>query len=134
LKKKTGIILAVLAVVVVAGYFIATGIMKNIESNLEQLTDTDIANVDLSTIGDGTYSGNYAVFPVAAEVEVTVANHRITEIQLVEHRHGRGAAAEIIPAKVVEAQTLQVDTVSGATYSSKVILKAIENALISTGK
>jgi len=30
---------------------------------------------------------------------------------------------------VVEAQTLEVDAISGATYSSKVILKAIENAL-----
>ncbi|GAI95081.1 unnamed protein product, partial [marine sediment metagenome] len=36
--------------------------------------------------------------------------------------------------KVVEAQTLQVDAVSGATYSSKVILKAIENALNNANK
>ncbi|NOW05431.1 uncharacterized protein with FMN-binding domain [Clostridium beijerinckii] len=30
---------------------------------------------------------------------------------------------------VVKAQSLQVDTISGATNSSKTILKAIENAL-----
>jgi uncharacterized protein with FMN-binding domain len=35
---------------------------------------------------------------------------------------------------VVEAQTLEVDIVSGATYSSKVILKAIEAALNDANK
>jgi len=70
------------------------------------------------------------VFPVSAKVKVVVKGHRITGIELVEHRHGRGAAAEAIPGRVVEAQCLAVDTVAGATYSSKVILKAIENALM----
>ncbi len=65
---------------------------------------------------------------------MTVKNHQITEIELVKHKSGRGAPAEIIPSKVVEAQTLQVDAVSGATYSSKVILKAIENALNNANK
>lgn len=37
--------------------------------------------------------------------------------------------AKIINNHVVEKQTLDVDLVSGATVSSKVILKAIENAL-----
>jgi uncharacterized protein with FMN-binding domain len=34
----------------------------------------------------------------------------------------------------VGAQTLEVDAVTGATYSSKVILKAIENALKNANK
>ncbi len=37
--------------------------------------------------------------------------------------------AEKIPDKVLEEQSLQVDIVSGATFSSKVILKAVEDAL-----
>ena len=48
---------------------------------------------------------------------------------MLEHKNGQGTPAEVIPEKVVETQTLEVDIVSGATYSSKVILKAIENAL-----
>ncbi|MDO9536476.1 MAG: FMN-binding protein [Bacillota bacterium] len=134
MKKKTATILAVLSVVVVVGYFVATGMIKNIESNLAQLADLPVLNVDLSKIKDGTYAGNYMVFPVSAEVEVTVENHKITGIEIIKHTHGQGATAEIIPAKVVENQTLEVDTVSGATYSSKVILKAIENALLSASE
>lgn len=96
--------------------------------------DLDIQNVDLSKVGDGTYTGGYKVFPVAVEVRVRVENHSITEIELVKHTNGQGAPAEVIPRRVIESQSLDVDIVSGATYSSKVILKSIENALKSANK
>ena len=54
---------------------------------------------------------------------------KISNINILEHKNERGTPAEIIPKKVVDAQSLKVDVVSGATNSSKVILKAIENAL-----
>jgi uncharacterized protein with FMN-binding domain len=54
---------------------------------------------------------------------------RIGTTDLVKHRNGRGAAAEAITGKVISAQSLKVDTISGATMSSKVILLAIESAL-----
>ncbi|MFO8059504.1 MAG: FMN-binding protein, partial [Bacillota bacterium] len=82
---------------------------------------------------DGTYDGSHEVFPVSVEVRVTVQDHRITRIELVKHTHGRGEAAEVIPDRVLEAQTLKVDAISGATYSSKAILKAIEDALLKAG-
>jgi uncharacterized protein with FMN-binding domain len=88
----------------------------------------------LSKTNDGVYSGSYKVFPVVAEVKVTVKNHKISNIELVKHENGKGSSAEILPGKVVEAQSLDVDIISGATYSSKVILKAIENALNSSPK
>ncbi|PHS33909.1 MAG: FMN-binding protein [Alkaliphilus sp.] len=130
MKKKHKIILGILVVVIIGAYF---GI-KTIELNLEQLKDLKISNVDISKVPDGTYAGSYKVFPIIAEVKVTVKNHEITGIELLKHKSGQGAPAEMIPSKVVEAQTLEVDAVSGATYSSKVILKAIENALNNTNK
>ncbi|MBS4031245.1 MAG: FMN-binding protein [Clostridiales bacterium] len=131
--KKKKIAISVFIAIVVAAIFITTIILKNIESNMEQLTGLVIPNFDLTGMEDGTYTGKYSVFPVSAEVEVTVENNRINEIRLIKHRHGQGAAAEIIPSRVVETQTFEIDSISGATFSSKVILKAIENALISAG-
>lgn len=131
-RRKRMIVLTVLAVVIAGVCIAAVGIrsyMRTIEANLEQLASLPIADVDMSKVADGTYTGSCSVFPVSAQVKVTVKDHRVTGIELVEHRHGRGAAAETIPGRVVEAQSLAVDTVAGATYSSKVILKAIENAL-----
>jgi uncharacterized protein with FMN-binding domain len=41
-----------------------------------------------------------------------------------------GKKAEAIVPAIIEAQNLTVDVVSGATGSSKAILKAVENALV----
>jgi len=131
-KRRTRIILIVLAVVVAAVVIVGIVVVRTIESNLEKLMDLPLADVDLFDIEDGTYLGSYSVFPVSAEVEVSIKNHEITEIILVKHSHGQGEPAEVIPDEVVKAQTLEVDTISGATYSSIVILKAIENAIKSS--
>ncbi|SHJ32895.1 Uncharacterized protein, contains FMN-binding domain [Geosporobacter subterraneus DSM 17957] len=94
------------------------------------IAQISISDVDLSLIPDGIYKGFYEVVWVGAEVQVTVKNHRIEKIDLLHHKHDKGISAEIIPSRVVDAQSLWVDVVSGATSSSKVILKAIENALV----
>ncbi|NLN06880.1 MAG: FMN-binding protein [Firmicutes bacterium] len=49
------------------------------------------------------------------------------------HDHGRGAAAEKITDRIIAEQSLKVDTISGATYSSKVILKSVKKALVQAG-
>lgn len=134
MKRKTIIIIAIVAAVIAGIAITARIVIGNIESNLEELKYLQIEEVDLSTIKDGSYSGEYSALPVSAKVKVTVEGHQITDIELVEHVNGQGSGAEIIPATVVEKQTLQIDTVSGATYSSKVILKAIENALLNASK
>ena len=66
---------------------------------------------------------------IAAKVEVDIKDKKISNIKLLEHKNERGGKAEVIPERVVEAQSLKVDTISGATNSSKVILEAIQNAL-----
>ncbi len=125
-KKKIFILLAVLFCVT-AGFLI--GAPAVLRKNLTALALEEIPDVDLTEIADGVYTGSCTVLPVSAGVKVTVKDHVITEIGLVRHFNGQGSAAEILPEKVVEAQSLGVDIVSGATYSSKVILKAVRNAL-----
>ena len=133
-KKKKIIVLSVLAILVI-GIFIGILVIKSYIDDYDKvISELTISNVDLSTVPDGTYSGSYKAFPVAVEIKVTVSDHKITGIDLVKHDNGQGAAAKVIPDKVVEAQTLDVDVIAGATASSKVILKAIENALNSALK
>lgn len=133
MKRKHVIFLTIL-ILIIGTVLTVVGVKSYLETNLEKLVDLNISNVDLTKLKDGTYTGSYKAFPVAAEVRVTIFNHKITTIELVKHNNGQGDPAEVIPGKVVEAQTLDVDIVSGATYSSKVILKAIENALNSANK
>ena len=128
MKRKLVVILVVMMLIISAGVI---GIYKYIESNLGSVADADITEINMAEIKDGVYNGSYSAFPVSAEVRVTVKDHSIMDIRILKHINGQGAPAEIIIDRVMETQTLQVDSVSGATYSSKVILHAIENALIS---
>lgn len=80
-------------------------------------------------ISDGVYIGEYDVNFIYAKVEVTVQNGEITNINILEHRNERGKAADAITNKIVDEQKIDVDAISGATNSSTIIKKAVENAL-----
>lgn len=108
--------------------------MTKAQKNLDGLVEMTISDVDLTSISDGVYKGTYDVFPVSVEVDVTISNHEILKIDLIKHFNGQGKPAEVIIDDVIAAQTLDVDVITGATYSSKIILKAIEVALTSDGK
>lgn len=129
MKKKTKIILIVILCLVIIGYFTGKIIISSIEKDLMKLKDMEIINVDISTLNDGKYQGEFEMFPIKVLLEVTIISQQITDIKIIEHQNGQGANAESITKDIIEKQSLQVDTISGATYSSKAILKAIENAL-----
>lgn len=89
----------------------------------------EIHPVDLNGVADGSYTGTYDAKLVKAKVSVTVSGGKITDIQLLEHVNGQGQNGEGVIPEVLDQQTVSVDVISGATLSSKTILKAIENAL-----
>lgn len=123
--KKIILLFVGIAVVAVIAIVLLIGKMGD---DLEALVTADIAEIDLDQVPDGTYRGNYSAFPVIVTLDVTVVDHVITAIDIIEHQNGQGAPAEAILADVIAEQSLQVDSIAGATYSSKVILLAIENA------
>lgn len=86
------------------------------------------------TAGAYTAQANGNNGPVTVEVEVSDAE--ILSVKVTEHAETAGLSdtpIERIPAKIVEGQTLAVDTVSGATNTSNAILKAAEDALAQAG-
>lgn len=124
-RKWPWIVLGVIAVIALS----ATVFMIYSNSQLQKLAQTDIKDVDLSSIANGTYEGSYSMFPVEVHLTVTVSDHMITQITILKHVNGQGKPAEVILTEVLTAQSLKVDVIAGATYSSKVILKAIQDAL-----
>ena len=130
MNKKRKIILGFIITILLIA-LAGVGVIMSAQKNMENLDMLIINDVDLSTIEDGTYSGSYSAFPIAVEVKVMTESNKITNVELVRHRNGQGAAAEVIPNAIIAEQSLEVDLISGATYSSKAILKAIENALTS---
>lgn len=129
MKRKTKKRLLVVAIIFIVLFVAVEIVQSSIQKDLEELANAQIAPVQLEQLADGKYIGNFEQFPLVVKVEVTISQHKITAIDIVEHQNGKGGAAETITNDVIAAQSLDVDTVSGATYSSKAILKAIENAL-----
>ncbi len=127
MKKRIFILIVVIVIICVGiGFYKVTAVF---DQNLSNLTQMKIDDIDLSKTSDGVYEGNFELFPVSAEVVVTIKEHQISKIDLIKHDNGKGASAETILGEVVKAGSLDVDSISGATFSSRVILKAIENAL-----
>lgn len=81
---------------------------------------------------DGVYEGKGIGYNGEIQVKVTVSSGEITNIEIVDYvddEHFFRQAADTIPQLIVEQQSTDIDAVSGATYSSKGILSAVEDAL-----
>ncbi|NLL42935.1 MAG: FMN-binding protein, partial [Firmicutes bacterium] len=111
----------------------ATATSKAVLAAVEQALSGEAADAASYAInvGDGTHRGSAAGFGGELIVEVTVAGGEIAEIEVVEHSEtpfiADGAIKELLPA-IIAAQG-PVDTVSGATATSKAVLSAVEAAV-----
>lgn len=119
------VLLAIISGALLTNYLIS---VKTYKTAVSKIT---YEKQNILDIADGAYTGDCDVQFIYAKVRVTVKEHRIADIQLLEHRHERGAAAESILKKMIDTQKIDVDVVAGATNSSKVIKKAVDNALSS---
>lgn len=105
-------------------------------------TETTAAETTVAeTVGQGTYKpGTYTASAQGnngpVELSVTFSEEAITEIAIGKHGETAGisdAAFEKIPAAIIENQSLGVDTISGATYTSQAILEAVADCVTQAG-
>ena len=122
-KKIISVIILLICLICAAVY------LKNVADYKRAIGETTFDEIDIADVSDGIYIGEYDVNFIYAKVEVTVEDGEIVSINILEHRHERGKAAETVIEKIIEEQKIDVDAVSGATNSSTVIKKAVENAL-----
>lgn len=115
--KVLGVIL-VLAIISVA--FASMG--------LSHIKTMSINDVDLSKVPDGVYTGGFQKARWNHEVEVTVKDHKITEVK----NTNKPADALITEAidSIIAKQSVLIDVVSGATVNTRAFQKAVENALL----
>lgn len=93
---------------------------------------TTVAEVaDAAVYKDGTYYGSATGFAGPIKVKVVISGGKIASIEIVSTSDGSSyiSKASAITGKIVSSQSTNVDTVSGATYSSVGIINAVRNAL-----
>lgn len=93
---------------------------------------TSVAEVaDAAAYKDGTYYGSATGFAGPIKVKVVISGGKIASVEIVSTSDGSSyiGKASAITGKIVSSQSTNVDTVSGATYSSVGIINAVRNAL-----
>lgn len=80
----------------------------------------------------GTYHGSAEGFGGKLDVEVTLSEDKIEKVEIKSHKETEGVgtkAIEALPSQFVSKNSVDVDTVTGATMSSKAIIAAVKDAM-----
>ncbi|MCK5129530.1 MAG: FMN-binding protein [Clostridiales bacterium] len=82
---------------------------------------------------DGVYIGTAKGYRLGLVVEVEIVDDHIVRVEVIEHNEVKkrfwGFPVKNIPLWIIEAQSTDVDTVSGATWTSQGIINATDAAL-----
>ena len=122
MKKKIKYIIVILV------FFISIFIIEIIRMN-NQVKAFDKTPIDISQVADGVYNGHSETDLVKVEVKVTVEAGAIKDIEILKHECGKGRPDNVIVNDMVKKNDIEVDGVSGATFSSEVIKDAVRDAL-----
>jgi uncharacterized protein with FMN-binding domain len=82
---------------------------------------------------DGIYYGESEGYYSIIKVEVEVKHGKIYNITILEHNEPEILAKivfEELPPSIIKNNSVEVDVISGATYTSESLLQAVESALI----
>jgi uncharacterized protein with FMN-binding domain len=108
-----------------------------IPNEIEQIKNMDISHIDVAAVPDGEYIGEFPFMQrYLYRVKVTVKSGRIEDIEVLENGTGNQYAQKglgIIPI-ILSRQSPDVDAVSGATVTSKALMKCVEKALQKAGQ
>ena len=100
--------------------------------NIEKPDSADSTDIADKVYKNGTYTGDGQGFGGNIQVQITIADDTLTDIQVVSAEKEDSAylsQGKAVIDRILEAQSTDVDTVSGATFSSTGILMAVEDAL-----
>ena len=134
-KDVKPMIVGAAAVSVMTGFYYAGNLGINAAGlNNTNVTDSSKVSSNKSALyKDGTYEGTGTGFRGASTtVSVEVKNGKITDITTVSYGDDRpfySRAFETVTEEIVSSQSVEVDSVSGATFSSRGIMAAVEDAL-----
>jgi len=88
--------------------------------------------IDISGIPDGLYQGSAPGLGGLILVEVEVSGGEIISIEVLEHEETQTYFIEaypLIPDRIIEEQSFEIDTQTGATISADAIVGAVRDAL-----
>ncbi|MGN0070709.1 MAG: FMN-binding protein [Atopobiaceae bacterium] len=104
---------------------------QSTQESTSEGTESTAAAGAFAEVADGTYTGSGTGLRGTTTVSVTVEDGKVTSITAVSYEDDAPyftRALSGMAEEIVSAQSLDVDTVSGATFSSNSILEAVADA------
>lgn len=130
IKKTYKIMGAVVGLFLIGFGIFYYGYIAPVFKQQKIVRNMQINEVDLLKISDGIYQGDFNFNKSFYGVEVSVKNGYIYNIKVIRNgTSDQAKKAERVLENVLKKQSLKVDVISGATTTSKALLKATENAL-----
>jgi uncharacterized protein with FMN-binding domain len=123
-KGKKVLLIAGIVVVVLVGIMAIAAF-----NGMDYVRKMTINPINLSKITDGVYPGSFKQGRFSYSVEVTVKGHRIEAVRSTGSKQVTDAVLEQIFYRIIQDQSVKVDTVSGASLTTKAVSAAVENAL-----
>lgn len=96
----------------------------------------DLISLDnFEKLKDGKYRASSMGYAGTIQVEVTISGGKLADIQVLSHNETPGYYERGfgVIARILDAQSVSVDAVSGATYTSKAIMVAVSKAIQQAG-
>lgn len=118
------------------GNFYETHLTDSSGNILSSTANSDTVAGIAADIPDGTYTGSGDGFRGQTTVSVEISSGIITSIAIESSKDDSeyiNKASSTIISEIISSQSTDVDTVSGATFSSKGIISAVKAALASNG-
>lgn len=127
MKKVLKFVLIIIILMVLT----AAGGIYYLTHGMDDVKEMSLNGINLTRISDGTYYGSCESGRWANTLAIHVEGGRITKIDVSKDvRFVQEGVSNDLFEKVISKQDTRVDTVSGATITSKAYLKAIENAFV----
>ena len=99
--------------------------------DLSDIKAVELGELELEDLDNGNYHGNYKNGRFSNELIVEIRDQKIADLQVIKPvPNSNEQFISDLKNIIILEQTLEVDAISGATYTTKAYLKSIENALI----
>ena len=124
-KKNT-----IFFLIVFCGILLFISFLQNKQKqNLEEAKKLPFYNTKLEEVSDGTFSGKTTTSFMHLQLDVTVKNHSITDIKIIENKGSYGQkSAQIIQSMIKENKTV-VPLIKGDETGSLVFISCVDDAL-----
>ncbi|GAB6109115.1 FAD-dependent oxidoreductase [Fusibacter bizertensis] len=134
---KKGLIIS-LCMILIMGMFTGCSSKDTDTTTTAAITETTAttSNENEVKFTAGTYKGTAEGKEGNIEVAVTFSTDKIESIEILNQKETEGIGKEALDtmkSQILESQSLGVDSVSGASYSSEALLKAVEAAVVEAG-